>query len=251
MIDLHTHILPNIDDGAKDVTASIKLLKQCAEQKIRRVALTSHFDCEKESLECFLERRELSYEMLKKRLKNQNGGFQFKLGAEVFFSTQLLNMDIKNLCMEGTDVLLMELPVGYRPQFFRETLYELQLVGILPVIAHVERYPYILENPQILAEWIDAGVYIQVNAGSILQQNQRAKMIMKLIKWGMVHVIASDAHSYNSRPQLLRQAFVEIEKQLDAQSVYQLKDNAQRLFEGNELEKVNYHNPRKILGHWV
>ena len=93
---------------------------------------------------------------------------ELKKGAEVFFSPALLECDPRPLCLEGTGLMLVELPVTYRPQWTVEVLYQLGTLGITPLIAHVERYPYVMEDPNLLIDWIEAGAYTHVNASSLV-----------------------------------------------------------------------------------
>lgn len=249
MTDLHSHILPGIDDGASDWQTSMQLLAQAEGQGIRNIALTSHFDCETTPLELFLEERAAAFACLQDHLESDR--FAFKLGCEALYSPKLMNLDLHGLCLEGTEVLLLELPMGYRPAFFREVLSQIQSDGIIPLIAHVERYPYVLEDPRLLADWLDAGAYMQVNGGSILQGGSRGKMALKFVKWGLAQVVATDAHSPRKRPPVLRQAMLEIEKQLGKPLADRLCRNAHDLFSGREPEDIPYHYPRKLLGQWV
>ena len=91
--------------------------------------------------------------------------FDFKLGAEVFFSPGLCELDTRALCMGDTAYLLLEFPTTHKPHFIRQTLYNLQQQGIVPLIAHIERYPYVLEDPTLLYDWVAAGAYAQINVG--------------------------------------------------------------------------------------
>lgn len=251
MTDLHCHILPAIDDGAVDEYAAISMLKQLEQQGIQQVALTSHFDCNEINIPTFLTRRKNAFDLLMTTKDPVLHTFKLRLGSEVRFTPSIRFLDYQKLCIEGTDVLLVELPVNQKPPFFAQFLCELQAKGVIPLIAHVERYSYVMNNPTVLIDWVHNGAYIQVNAGSLLRNNAQKKLILKLIKWGLVHVIASDAHSLDYRPPLINPAMAEIEEKLGLNVVQRIQQNANELFEGNMPFTSDIHYPRRFLGYWI
>ena len=244
MTDLHTHILPGMDDGAKDLSAALSLVERQLMQGVRRVALTSHYHCESETLEEFLHRRENAFAALRGACPQE---IRLKRGCEVFFSPQLMHMDLSPLCLEGTNVLLLELPVLQKPAFLREVLTELRQRGIRPLIAHVERYQYVAQDPRILSDWMALGALIQVNAQSVIDGG----LARRLIKWGLCQVIASDAHSVRNRPPNLRQALSTVSKTLGPDKARRLERNAAALFSGMEISPEAPHIPQKVLGIWL
>lgn len=250
MTDLHSHILPGIDDGAEDIESALRLVDLEYDQGIEDIALTSHYNCEDSSIEAFLDKRGESFARLQERMNNSKKKICFKLGCEVYFSLRLLEMNFERLCLEGTNLLLLELPTNYKPPFFKEALDYFQSIDVVPLIAHVERYSYVLREPTLLAEWVEMGAYAQINAGTFLVQNQKMKMSLNFLKWGLAHVVASDTHSLVKRPPLIRQALEEIQKHLGTEMVMRLQVNAEDLFRNKELQNVNIHYPKQILGRW-
>ena len=251
MTDLHCHILPGVDDGAANLDVALTLVDMMARQGVRRIALTSHFRSDKMTPEQFLESRSAAWEELKGALKPTADEIQFKLGSEVFFAPGIGQLDLQRLCLEGTDLLLLELPTNYYPQFLDHTLLDLQARGIVPLIAHVERYAYVMEDPSLLAQWIRNGAYIQVNAGALRPERSQRKQVLKLMKWGLVHVIASDTHSPDKRPPNLQMAMQTIRDSLGQETVDRLLRNAQTLFQGELPPDAPIHEPRRILGRWM
>lgn len=237
MTDLHTHILPGMDDGPKDLSAALALLEQEYAQGVRNVALTSHYHCEAEALDAFLLRRERAFSELSEAAPK---GMTLKRGCEVFFSTELLRMDVRKLCLEGTSCLLLELPILQKPAFLNEVLLGLAARGIMPLIAHVERYLYVQRAPGLLREWIDLGARIQVNAGS------DAAFTRKLLRWGLVHVMASDAHHVTHRPADLSAGL----EKLSAGDAARLRKNAELIFNGQSIPAGEVRTPKKVLGFW-
>ncbi len=245
MTDLHTHILPGMDDGAKTPEDARELIGLELENGVTRIALTSHFSWERETEEEFLQRRERAFRQL---LQVAPAGVELKRGCEVYYSPAMLQADLKSLCLEGTGVLLLELPLLSRPPHLDMVLEELQIRGIVPLIAHVERYAYVRRDPRLLARWIELGALIQVNAQSVIDGDA---FVRRLLKWGLVQVVASDAHSAAHRPPNLGKAMERIAKQCGAEAARTLQSNARAIFAGETLQPQELHIPRRLLGFWV
>ena len=250
MTELHCHILPGMDDGAKDVEMAIALLRKEKADGVTNIMFTSHFNYERISVEDYLEKRQRAFEKLLEALGEEANDFQFKLGAEVYFSPGLCDIEANKLCLGDTDYMLLEFPTTHRPHFIRETLYNLQNQGITPLIAHVERYSYAMDDFKLLYDWISAGAYAQINASSLLKNPKDAKMLLKLIQWGLVHVIATDTHSMDKRSPKMERAFRYIEEKLGKETAKQLRQNADEIFENIELDVREPHMPKKFLGVW-
>ena len=208
MTDLHCHILPNIDDGAKDVSISLRLLEKEYADGVRNIAFTSHFNSEWTTPDAFLQKRAAAYETLTAALPTgpEAMQFRFKLGCEVYFSPKLCELDAKALCIGDTSYMLVEFPTTHKPHFIRQTFALLQEQGVLPLIAHIERYPYVLEDPTLLYNWVAAGAYVQINAGALLDSPKLRRTLCKFISWQLVHVISTDTHSLDKRPPRMAEA---------------------------------------------
>lgn len=251
MTDLHSHILPFMDDGAKNAETARQLLRLEQEQGVNRIALTSHFDCNVDSVQSFLTRRADAYERLMEQLGAPSNAFCMKLGSEVMYAPGLNGMPIHKLCLEGTNILMLELPTTHRPAFVDDFLSFLQAEEIIPMLAHVERYEYVRKDPGILAAWIEMGAYAQINAASVLMGGGHKTLAVKLLKWNLAHVIATDTHSLQKRPPLLLEALQKIESQLGAEKRQQLQENADALFHGDIPVCQNPHTPRSWFGVWL
>ncbi len=251
MTDLHCHILPGIDDGAKTVADAMELLRREKKDGVENIALTSHFNSERISVDDFLEKREKAWETLRAALQSEPLGIRFKLGAEVYFSPRLCDLDARKLCMGDTAYMLIEMPTSHRPHFIRETFSQLQSQGILPIVAHVERYPYIMEHPSLLYDWVAAGAYAQINAGALLKDAKTAKKLLQFIKWELVHVVSTDTHSLDKRAPQLGAAMRLIRQKLGADVAQELANNGDELFFDQELNSSDPHLPKKVLGMWI
>ena len=227
MTDLHCHILPNIDDGAKDVSISLRLLEKEYADGVRNIAFTSHFTSEWTTPDAFLQKRAAAYETLTAALPTGPEAlqFRFKLGCEVYFSPKLCELDAKALCIGDTSYMLVEFPTTHKPHFIRQTFALLQEQGVLPLIAHIERYPYVLEDPTLLYNWVAAGAYVQINAGALLDSPKLRRTLCKFISWQLVHVISTDTHSLDKRPPRMAEAAAVLEKELGRETASKLLQN--------------------------
>lgn len=253
LTDLHSHLLPGLDDGAQDTAASIELLKLEYNSGVRQIALTSHFDCEEISISDFLKLRQASYSQMKQAMANSSytwNDLELKLGAEVFFSPNICAVEPEKLCIQGTPFMLLELPAKTMPTYFSETIYQLQACGITPIIAHIERYSYVMKDLPILCDWVDQGIYIQINANTILNSGSQAKLCLNLLKWNLCHIVASDAHSTHKRPPNMNAGLDAVSNRLGQSTANQLIRDADLIFNGNYPVAKEMHYPRKILGRW-
>lgn len=196
MIDIHTHILPGIDDGAKNEEVSLDMLKAEWNAGVRQVYLTPHFNCESTSLERFVEKRQNACQ----RLCNAVGDSEIpemRLGAEVRYSPSLLSMPIEQL-MLNDNYLLLELPFHHYPAYVEHIVMELYSNGITPILAHVERYQFFRDDPSLLYSLIKSGAMGQVNVSSLEDKKDRG-FARACLNNSLAHFVASDAHNMTDR----------------------------------------------------
>ena len=197
LTDLHTHILPGIDDGAKDLEEACAMLRKGKENGVDRVMLTPHFYPLREQLEDFLCRRQQSWDRLMQVWDDKTMP-QIQLGAEVRYSVELLDMDLSQLTLGGSEYLLLELSDQRLPAHLHEVADRLYSRGVTLVLAHVERCAYFREEPDRLLDLAALGVLMQVSAGAL--QNKKDQGFAKAcLKNGLAQIIASDAHDLADR----------------------------------------------------
>ncbi len=207
--DLHSHILPGIDDGARDPEISLALLQAEADQGIRHVVLSPHFHPRRDKIEEFLPRREESFGRLSRALDAAGcgGRFDLRTAAEIRYSPALTDLpDLESLCVSGTKVLLVEFSFTAYPEFVREVFYRLQMRGFVLLLAHIERYPWLRKDTDLLYDLVCGGVYTQVNADSVVKDREARDFIRRMLDCGLVHGIGSDAHDPEGRPPRLKEA---------------------------------------------
>lgn len=250
MTDLHCHILPGIDDGAQNVQESLELIRRQMAQGVNQIALTPHFNAERITVDEFVHKRAAAYEVLQQAVKAEGLDVAFKLGAEVFFSSNLVELDLDPLVLEGTDYLLVEFSPTFYPTWAKDVFYQLGLQGITPLLAHVERYPYMLSDPTRLFDLVNAGAVTQVNASSLLRSGSRQAMVRKFFKWNLVYVLSTDTHSMDKRPPLMSDALRKVEEWEGSQMVRYLEKNGAAVFRGDEPSLRDATKPKHLFGRW-
>lgn len=207
MIDIHTHILPGMDDGARDSNEAAALIHLLKGQGITTAVLTPHFYPHEESLTSFLKRRQASLEKLTSFIAESDqelqNGFKLILGSETYLSETLFSYQaIDQLLIENTPYLLLELPYSDRwgSTVFKQIGRLTSKFDITPIIAHAERYEATQKNPEkIFQELIDLGCKLQFNVHSVVNRTSRAATL-KLMKGGWADFIGSDCHNLKARP---------------------------------------------------
>lgn len=201
--DMHTHVLPGIDDGSPDVGVSLEMLRTMEGQQIRRVAATPHFYAAHDTPERFLRRREEALRAL-----GPVEGLELRLGAEVHYFEGISDCDaLEDLAIEGTGLLLVEMPGTPWPERSFDALLEIRRKrGLIPVIAHIDRYITPLRSYGIPERLARLPVLVQLNSGALLRRSTRA-MALRLIRQGRVHLLGSDCHGMEHRKPDLAQAW--------------------------------------------
>lgn len=220
MIDFHAHILPGIDDGSKSVEESLQLLRTLAQQGVTSVVATPHFYAWQNSPEMFCQRRQRAWEKLRPHLTEDLP--RIVLGGEVhYFEGISRSADLRRLCIEGTDTLLLEMPSGEWSGRMMDELWELtEQRGICVVLAHIERYLY-HQPSHIREELFRLKLRLQSNASFFLRFSTRRKA-MRLLSEGKIHVLGSDCHNMQTRPPQIGAAAEQIRRRLGEEAVTRL-----------------------------
>lgn len=194
MIDIHTHILPCLDDGAETKADALELLRMLREQGVETVALTPHYYGKKHSVEDFLRERERAFAEIEKEIPENLRVF---LGAEVHLTGVNDPADEKlcELALGDTKYVLVELPFFSKwSNALLEKLSEFVAdTGYTPIVAHIERYDEVKKNPKCIQTLIDIGCLIQVNTRAFLERRTK-RLAFRLLRRDMVHCLGTDAH---------------------------------------------------------
>lgn len=220
MIDWHNHILPALDDGSKDVAESITMMEMQTSQGVKTVIATPHFYANDQSVETFIKRRRASLQELEKSLGESAP--EIILGAEVKYYQGISRMeDLKELQIEGTKLLLLEMPTCRWTEYMVRELIELSGSGkVQVVLAHVERYLN-LQNQKVWERIFENGILIQTNASFFTSLSTRRRAI-RLLKEGKIHFVGSDCHNTTTRPPKIGTAYNIIEKKLGREYLSQM-----------------------------
>ncbi len=207
MIDLHCHILPGLDDGPKQVAESMAMCHQAIMDGRTDIIATPHmFDG---IHDCSLKRRDSHIRRINASLRQCGFKLIIHPGAEVRLVPGLDDdkHDLRQLCLNQSRYMLIELPLVF-PANLADELFRLQLRGIVPILAHPERYPCIQNNPDMLDHMVAKGILTQITGQSLLGDfgEDCQRCAERMIHNQMAHFVASDAHSTTSRPPLLSKA---------------------------------------------
>lgn len=234
MIDIHSHILHNVDDGAKDFEEAIEMARIAESDGIRKMVATPHYIYGETVLvkKDYLEK----IAVLNNELSKLDIDIEVLSGNEVYIDPQiykLLNEDMY-CSINNSKYLLIEFPMYDIPRYAEDVIYNLKLEGITPIIAHPERYHKVIDDSSILEKYIELGAKCQTNSGSIT--GRFGKKVMEtaydLIENGYINVIASDAHSTNSRKPKMSSALQIIKSKYG-------DEIADKLFNINPLSIIN------------
>lgn len=214
MIDLHTHIIPGVDDGPKTIEESLALLAEAYAQGVRHVVATSHrrkgmFETpEATILEQFL--------LLNSRAKSQFPDLQLSYGGELYYSDQMLaQLEAGHFpTLNGTRFVLIEFSSRTPYTSIHQAVRQVALLGLTPLLAHIERYEALAFDDKKVTELIQLGAYTQVNSSSLLKpklfgdkQKQLKKRARFFLDKDLVHCVASDMHNLDQRRPYMKEAY--------------------------------------------
>ena len=205
LCDLHTHLLPGVDDGASTMEYALQMLHNAAASDVELLAVTPH--CNRP----YEKRNYLDDNLLNRFLQLQQSAkdipVRLVLGAEVLVDELLpqLLCQKKIPTINGSRYLLTEFPVDASPDFFQDALQSILALGYIPLVAHPERYLSVCEKPQIVAPWLDMGCHLQLTGGSILGEYGKTVQHTAafLLQQDFVACVASDAHGLHHRSNFL------------------------------------------------
>lgn len=234
MIDIHSHILPGIDDGARSMDEALRMSEMALADGINTIVATPHhmlgvYENTKEEISAELQR-------FREALNSAGVDIEVLPGSDVSLEDGLPGAIGAGTVMtlnDGGKFLLLELPTFFQPNQVKEQVFKLKLGGVVSVISHPERNLRLMENTDTLYDLITMGALVQITGESLsgrMGGNVRGNAL-KLLKLGMVHVIATDAHNTSSRPPVLSAA----------------REAAAAVVGADEAEKMVLHTPRAII----
>lgn len=250
MVDIHSHVLPGIDDGAKDIDMSLEMLKIAVNSGIRQIIATPHY-CRGYYENKYEDVCRLVDEVSSISYKN---GIDIDIipGQEIFLDGHTLELYREGIIrgIAETRYMLIELHMNAMPKDALDIIYELKIQGVKPIIAHPERYTYIQEKPWIINEFIEEDCLFQINGTSI--KGVFGKVIQKtaeiLIQHRICDFIASDAHTLRRRAPIIGDA-LELTKELNLALVQDVLNNTDKLLNNEDIysRAENIKEKRKLF----
>ena len=233
MIDIHCHIIPGVDDGAKTRFQVRELLKMEYESGVRALILTPHhrkgmFEADRETV-----MKRASY--VRDEIQSLKMDMKLYLGCEYHANSDMIEELRENphFRINGSNYVLVEFSSAHSFAKIRNWIYQLVTSGFVPIIAHIERYPAAVDRTEKVEELVNLGALIQVDAGAVLGEYgfKQKRISWMLLERYLVHFVASDAHdTENTRPNL-KECAVRLERKLGR----------------SYAEELLVQNPQKIL----
>ncbi|KIM18158.1 tyrosine protein phosphatase [Apilactobacillus kunkeei] len=249
MIDLHCHMLPSVDDGAKTISMALDMAREAEAEGINKILLTPHhMDGE------YINHRkdtEIAVENLQKTFNDNNIGIELRPGQEVHINGDLLK-DIDEddvLYADGTNkkYMMLEFPHSGVPEYAEDMIFELKVKGIIPIIVHPERNHSIQQDPDILFDLVSQGCLTQITAtsyvggfGSTIQ-----RFTDKIVDSGLGFMFSSDAHNMEGRRFRMKEAFDRLAEKKGKDVALQYEKNAEKVWNGETIEIGNIDRVKK------
>ncbi|MBQ7983258.1 MAG: hypothetical protein IJ302_06800 [Clostridia bacterium] len=240
MIDIHTHMLPGTDDGAEDLDEALRMAQAAYDSGTEYLVLTPHVNASPECPNYWSRAMFERFHAFRRAVHEANIPLGIGYGAEVFYTDALpgLLSEGKLIPLAGSGCLLIEFAFDVSPQIIRTALSQVSAAGLIPVLAHPERYFLTARDPRAIYDWVQSGCIMQINKDSLLGVFGDAvqNAAMTLLSHGLVHCVASDTHHAAVRTPQLDTVYRMIEKKngtRDAQIL--LRENPLRMLHGQPL----------------
>jgi protein-tyrosine phosphatase len=234
MIDFHTHILPGIDDGAVDIREAIALIEALQAEEVISAVCTPHFDPSDRSLQDFVMLRDEAINVLRELVT-----IELISASESTLHAYLLNyFDLSALCIGNTRYLLIELPFhnSWENEVYKILDSLILYHNIIPIIAHIERYPAVSHGSACIKRLKDIGCVLQLNTSSLLD-NKLKKRAVKYIRKGYIDILGSDCHNMTNRPPVITEGLRVIEEKFGIKYCRRFEDNAVKILADKDIRE--------------
>lgn len=232
MVDIHTHVLHDIDDGSQSLENSLAMLAEMTKLGVHTVVCTPHFNYRTVSPEEFLELRDQRMLELRKAIANRGIDVEIISGCELKLGKRMLTLEsAREFCIGETRNILVELSAStlWDDAYFDMLINFCDYYNVMPIIAHVEKYMSVNKSLKYADRLIELGAVLQLDASSLNEKLYR-RTAKKLLKKGYISVIASDTHNLTARPpHVLTEVYAVCEKMCGINEVAEMKENAKKL----------------------
>lgn len=216
MVDIHNHMLPGIDDGAFSMEEALEMARIAVGSDVRAVVVTPHCNGQGSAKNYFNKNYLQNVKLLQEAVRSEGIPLQICPGMEVFVTYDLpeLIRRKKIMTLNHSRYLLVEFGFDEDVEFADYMLEQIMKTGVVPVVAHIERYPFIQDHLEITYQWCEKGYVLQANKSSFMGRfGRRAKQtVYYLMDRGRISVIASDAHGMRERTPYMRDVYEELLK---------------------------------------
>lgn len=233
LTDFHSHILPGLDDGSASLEESLEMLRMEAGQGVDRVVATPHFYARYDKPETFLEKRDRAEKLLRDAIRHHANMPELYVGTEVYYFRGMSESELlPQLTIQGGRGILIEMPHGPWPEeYFRELAAIWDNHGIIPVIAHIDRYIGLFRNHRLPEQLAALPVLVQANAAFFLERSTSA-MAMRLLKGDRIQLVGSDCHNTGTRAPNLGQAEAWIRQKLGTEVLERIVSYEKKILYG-------------------
>lgn len=241
MIDFHSHILPNIDDGSRSIEETFNLIKEAEKVGFEAIISTSHYM--ENYYETDVPEREVWVKAILENLNTKDIHTNLYLGNEIYFTDNIIALLEKRKAstINDTSYVLFELPLNVEPMNLYDVIYDMLQYKLVPILAHPERYSFVQKEPSLVYDLIEKGVLMQANYGSIIgQYGKKAEMIVrKFFENNMIHFLGSDVHRQNTIYPQIPRILEEIEDIIGEEKLEELTTTNPKLALGNKKIEIN------------
>jgi protein-tyrosine phosphatase len=243
MVDIHSHILPGVDDGAADMYETLEMAAMAVASGVTTMIATPHCNIPGSYENYYCDGYVEIFRAVEQALVEEGIPLTLYAGMEVFVTPNLpeLLKEGKILSLNGGHYILLEFSFEEEGDYLNEMLQEIRALGLIPVIAHAERYRCVQRNPQIVYDWCEKGYVVQCNKGSFEGRfgKKCANTAFQLLSHNLVTVIASDAHGARKRTPYMMDAY---EKLMDKYDVKYLdilfEENPRRICQDEPVVRI-------------
>lgn len=232
MIDMHSHILPGIDDGARYIQETQKLIGEAEKSGFEAIVTTPHY------MENYYEVDEAKRKEL---INNVETKMKLYIGNEIYLSENIIKLveEKKASTINNTKYILFEMPMNTKPMNVYDAVYEMLQSKYIPILAHPERYIFVQKDPSLICDLIQNGVLMQANYGSIIgEYGSKAQMLVQaFFRNNMIHFLGTDAHKSNTIYPKIPQIVNKLEKLIGKNQFERLsKINPNLVIENKEID---------------
>ena len=246
MIDFHSHIIPNVDDGSRSVEETFELLKEAKDAGFSGVISTSHYM--EEYYETDVAERNVWIKAISESLGKKDIDLNLYLGNEVYITKNIINLleTRKATSINNSNYVLFEFPMNSKPMDMYDIIYDMLEYKLIPILAHPERYSFVQKDPNLVYDLIQKGVLMQSNYGSLLgMYGEKAEIIVrKLLENNMVHFLGSDVHRSGSVYPKIHNCLREIETIIGEDKLEEISSVNPELVVENK--RIDIDEPREI-----